>query len=60
MEVRQAYASDDFEWENCQRVAVKDLMDSNLLIMRSHAQSKYRAMLDGDGEGAAMRDGKKR
>jgi hypothetical protein len=36
MEVRKAYASGDFEWENLQRLSLEMLQDENLAVMRKH------------------------
>lgn len=49
MEVRHAYAAEEFEWDNCKRVAVEDINESNLGLMRAHAQTKFKAMLENEG-----------
>eukprot|EP00890_Picochlorum_soloecismus_P001946 jgi/Picsp_1/2752/NSC_00980-R1_protein len=36
MEVRKAYASGDFEWDNLQRLSLEMLQDENLAVMRKH------------------------
>jgi len=66
MEVRAAYAKSDFEWDNCQRVAVEDMMKANTAVMRQHAQSRFGGLLlqdddveiakKGRGEGEADAD----
>lgn len=38
LEVRLAYAAHDFEWDNCQRVALSDLNKKNVEILRQHAE----------------------
>ena len=45
MEVREAYAKDDFEWNNLQRVTVEELSKGNVGVMRKHAQSKFGGLL---------------
>ncbi|KAG7672246.1 hypothetical protein KSW81_005126 [Nannochloris sp. 'desiccata'] len=45
MEVRAAYAKADFEWDNCQRVAVEDMTKANTAVMRKHAQSRFGGLL---------------
>jgi hypothetical protein len=45
MEVRAAYAQTDFEWDNCQRVAVQDIEKANTAVMRQHAQSRFGGLL---------------
>ena len=59
MEVRAAYAQTDFEWNNCQRVAVEDIMKANTAVMRRHAQSRFEGLLtkQDDGEGGGGEDG---
>eukprot|EP00775_Hariotina_reticulata_P009543 gene9543-9707_t len=37
MEVRDAYASSDFEWDQLQRLSIKAIKDSNLALMRKAA-----------------------
>jgi hypothetical protein len=55
MEVRVAYANSDFEWDQCQRVAVQDIEKANIAVMRQHAQSRFGGLLaqqeEGDDEG---------
>ena len=45
MEVRAAYASEDFEWDNLQRLAVEGLAKDNVQILRKHASQRFTAML---------------
>lgn len=45
MEVRAAYAEEDFEWENCQRVANKSIKDGNVKLMRKFAEASLAASL---------------
>lgn len=51
MEVRAAYAQTDFEWNNCQRVAVEDIMKANTAVMRRHAQSRFEGLLTRQDDG---------
>jgi len=45
MEVRLAYATEDFEWENTRRVCLKDLAQRNTAILQRHAEVAFgRAM----------------
>lgn len=41
MEVRSSYCKNDFEWDQCQKVAIRDLEDSNLRLMRKHMAEVY-------------------
>jgi hypothetical protein len=45
MEVRVAYATEDFEWDNLQRLSTKDLVDGNVRIMRRLAAASLAAAL---------------
>ena len=41
MEVRAAYSADDFEWVNCQKVAVANIKAANIRLMREQAESSF-------------------
>lgn len=43
MEVREAYAAEDFEWDMCQKVALKDLKEGNIKLMRDAAVASLTA-----------------
>lgn len=50
LEVREAYARADFEWDSLQRVAVEGMEAANVALMRRHAQSRFAGLLTGGGE----------
>lgn len=39
MEVRQAYATTDFEWDNVKSIALRDIREGNLRLMRQSVMS---------------------
>ena len=41
LEVRQAYCEEDFEWEICRQVAVKDMHEANVRLLRSRAEEAF-------------------
>ncbi len=41
MEVREAYCSEDFEWEQCRRVATEGIKDSNVRLLRQYATERF-------------------
>jgi len=41
MEVWHAYAAEESEWDNCKRVAVEDINESNAMLVKSHAHTKF-------------------
>ena len=43
MEVRAAYAAEDFEWDQCRRLATEGLAAANLDILRSRLGSAWDA-----------------
>ena len=51
MEVRAAYAREDFEWKNLQRLAVDGLATENTRLMRQHATQKFAPMLGKAADG---------
>ena len=51
MEVRAAYADDDFEWGNLERLAKEGLAAENVRLLRAHASKRFTAMLEQAGEG---------
>ncbi|KAI7840716.1 hypothetical protein COHA_005532 [Chlorella ohadii] len=50
IEVRTAYAKEDFEWDNLRRVALEGLEQGNTQLLRQHASRRYTAMLERAGE----------
>ena len=46
MEVRAAYAKEDFEWQQLRRLAVEGLDAENTRLLRQHASQKFAPMLD--------------
>lgn len=48
MEVRLAYASEDFEWENTKRVCLKDLKQSNTAVLQRHANVAFTRAMKAD------------
>jgi hypothetical protein len=57
MEVRAAYAGDDFEWDNLRRVSAADLREANVRLMRRHAEARFAPVIrqqleDGGGGGS--------
>ena len=43
MEVREAYCREDFEWDQLQRLAIKDTKEANVRLMRSSAVASLKA-----------------
>ncbi len=41
MEVRKAYASDDFEWDNLKRLSLEALDADNTRLLREHAAERF-------------------
>ncbi|GAB4822767.1 hypothetical protein N2152v2_009813 [Parachlorella kessleri] len=41
MEVREAYCQEDFEWDECHRLAVKGVKDANVRLMREYAAERF-------------------
>jgi hypothetical protein len=50
LEVRAAYVSEEFEWDNCRRLAVEHMKDANVTIMRDVLDEAFKqdSMDDGD------------
>lgn len=42
MEVREAYAKGDFEWDQFQRLSGKILQEGNVKLMRQHAEKAFK------------------
>jgi len=58
MEVREAYAAEDFEWEQLKRLATRGISDGNLRLMRQRATASLRAeVVAADGAGSTKSDG---
>jgi hypothetical protein len=53
MDVRDAYAREDFEWDQLQRLAVQGTKEANVRLMRSSATASLKASLTADGAAAA-------
>lgn len=45
MEVRAAYAADDFEWDQCARLVGEATQAANVAIMRRHASARFERSL---------------
>ena len=57
MEVRLAYASEDFEWENTRGLCLKDLSKSNTAVLQKHAEVAFtRAMKAESAPGRELSD----
>lgn len=53
MDVRDAYAREDFEWDQLQRLAVQGTKEANVRLMRSSATASLKASLTAEGAAAA-------
>ncbi|KAL4431281.1 hypothetical protein ABPG75_006537 [Micractinium tetrahymenae] len=51
MEVRQAYAREDFEWGNLKRLAIEGLEQQNTRLLREHAAQRFGTLLEQAGGG---------
>jgi hypothetical protein len=49
LEVRAAYVSEEFEWDNCRRLAVDHMKDANVTIMRDVLNEAFNQPSDGSG-----------
>ncbi|PSC76698.1 hypothetical protein C2E20_0205 [Micractinium conductrix] len=49
MEVRDAYAKEDFEWPNLQRLALEGLAEDNTRLLRKHATQRFGTLLEQTG-----------
>eukprot|EP00803_Ostreobium_quekettii_P002136 evm.model.scf_577EXC.10 EVM.evm.TU.scf_577EXC.10 scf_577EXC:70796-73927(-) len=57
MEVRSAYCAEDFEWNQCKKVADKDIKDANLRLLREHMVEVYeKTGVTGDSMGSEERE----
>lgn len=43
MEVRDAYCREDFEWDQLRKVALRDMKDANVKLMRKSAVASLKA-----------------
>jgi hypothetical protein len=57
LEVRDAYCSENFEWDQLQRLAAKDTKNANLRLMRKAAAASLAAGVGGAGAGAGGEGG---
>ena len=57
MEVRAAYAADDFEWDQLQRVCALDLRAANVGLMRRHAEARFAPVMRRGEEGERRPEG---
>ena len=48
MEVRAAYARDDFEWYHMEKISLKELEEGNTRIMREHAELSFEKTFKSD------------
>lgn len=46
MEVRAAYAEQDFEWHNLKRLALEGLVADNTRLLRTHASQRFTPLLE--------------
>ena len=49
MEVREAYCQEDFEWDECQRLAVMGVKDANVRLLREYATERFGKLTTGPG-----------
>ncbi|KAK9805283.1 hypothetical protein WJX72_010898 [[Myrmecia] bisecta] len=52
MEVRAAYSVEDFEWESCKKLAVNDIKNANVKMMRQYATDAFKRAVGTDTSGA--------
>jgi hypothetical protein len=50
MEVRAAYAKEDFEWNNLKRLAIEGLESSNTQLLRNHAATRFAPLLNNSAQ----------
>lgn len=48
MEVRAAYAEEDFEWDSCKQLAVKGTREANIKLLRQYAASAFKTEITQD------------
>jgi hypothetical protein len=53
MDVRDAYAREDFEWDQLQRLAVQGTKEANVRLIRSSATASLKASLTAESTAAA-------
>lgn len=46
LEVREAYAREDFEWDHLQRLSSKALKEGNVKLMRQHAEQAFKGAFE--------------
>ena len=51
LEVRAAYAQEEFEWQNLQRLAIAGIEADNARLLRQHATARFGSMLNQAGPG---------
>lgn len=56
MEVRQAYATEDFEWGNLKRLAIEGLEQQNTQLLRDHAAQRFGTLLNQAGGASSSSD----
>lgn len=56
MEVRKAYATDDFEWSNLKRLALEGLEQQNTRLLREHAAQRFGTLLNQAGDASSSSD----
>jgi hypothetical protein len=57
MEVRAAYAAEDFEWDQCRRLATEGLAEANLDILKARLGSAWDAAASDEEEEGGGREG---
>lgn len=50
MEVRTAYARDDFEWHKMETLSLKELEERNTQLMRTHATRAFKNAFQADAD----------
>lgn len=48
MEVRTAYARDDFEWYHMEKISIQELEERNTKLMREHAEMAFEKSFQSD------------
>ena len=51
LEVRQAYCSEDFDWQQAQRLTGQAIQEANVRLLRRHAARAFGASLSAGGGG---------
>ena len=46
MEVREAYAKEDFEWDHFQRLSSEIIKAGNVKLMRQHAEQAFKTAFE--------------